>query len=81
MPSFWLPPNTESNGLTAERWAHLITVNPGHADTLLSAFRAAGVAARCGPEHPSDPQHGSRIWVDVDRYADAENVLMREMLR
>jgi hypothetical protein len=80
MPSFWIPPDAWDNGLSAGRWAEIIVVSRAHADELLDAFRAAGVAACAAPaQQPWTRQPDCRVWVDPDRYAAAENVLLREM--
>lgn len=80
MPSFWLPPDAHGNGLPSQRWAEIILVSSNHAEELLEAFRAAGVAASAAPaELPWSNEQDTRVWVDPDRYAAAENVLLREM--
>jgi hypothetical protein len=80
MPSFWLPPDARGNGLTATRWAEIIVVSKGHADELLEAFRISGVAACAAPvQQPWKREPEFHVWVDPDRYAAAENVLLREM--
>jgi hypothetical protein len=82
MPSFWLPPNSWDNGLAAERWAEIIVVRRDHADELLRAFRSAEIAACAAPAHlPWSGDQDTRVWVDPDHYAAAENVLLREMSR
>ena len=80
MPSFWLPPDVQGNGLRAERWAEIIVVSTRCVDRLLAALRVAGVAACAAPANK--PWFGElimRVWVDPDRFGAAENVLLREM--
>lgn len=82
MESFWLPPDAEGNGLPASRWAEIIVVSRPHAEQLLAAFAAGGVPARMARVHRAAPgDQDTRIWVDPSRYAEAENVLLREMTR
>jgi hypothetical protein len=80
MPSFWLPPNAQGNGLPAERWAEIIVVSRDHATELLDAFRSAGVPACAAPvEQRWSRQAAWRVWVDADHYGAAENAMLREM--
>jgi hypothetical protein len=82
MESFWLPPDAVGNGLDAARWAEIIVVSHAHAEQLLDAFRTAGVAARMATSHqPRAVPQDTRVWIDPDRYGEAENVLLREMSR
>jgi hypothetical protein len=82
MSSFWLPPNASGNGLDADRWAEIILVSQAHAEQLLEAFRAAGIAARMAKScHGIVGEQNTHVWVDPDRYGAAENVLLREMSR
>jgi len=77
--SFWLPPGTEGNGLPAARWAQIVVVSHGDGARLLAAFRAAGIPARMALDrHLGGDAADTRVWVDPERYGDAENVLLRE---
>jgi hypothetical protein len=78
--SFWLAPNTRGNGLPAPRWVAIADVTPERADALLAALRQAGVPARAAQVRPSSLRDvDTRVWVDPDRYARAENVLLAEL--
>jgi hypothetical protein len=82
MISFWLPPDARSNGLSALRWAEIVVVSAVHAEQLLAAFRAAGVPACAAPLHGQRlGEQDTRVWVDPGRFAEAENVLLRELSR
>lgn len=82
LESFWLPPNASGNGLAADRWAEIVVVSRAHAEQLLEAFRVAGVAARMATSrHAVRGDQDTQVWIDPDHYADAENVLLREMTR
>lgn len=95
LDSFWLPPGSVDNGLTATRWA-LITVT-GHeqATQLLGSFAAAAIPARMASDHNPAHHHAAgpnrdgqaardedtQVFVDPEHYAEAENVLLREQHR
>jgi hypothetical protein len=81
LESFWLPPDTIGNGIDACRWAEIIVVSRGHATQLLEAFRVAGVPARAAAVHHPVGSQDTRMWVDPDRYAAAEDVLLHELSR
>jgi hypothetical protein len=81
MPSFWLPHDARGNSLPADRWAEIIVVSAAHAEQLLEAFRQAGVPARMAPCRPRLGEQDTRVWVDPEHYAMAENVLLHEMTR
>lgn len=82
MESFWLPPDVSGNGLGADRWAEIIVVSHGRAERLLEAFRAAGIAARMAARRQAvSGDQDTHVWIDPDRYAQAENVLLDEMSR
>ncbi|MGH8962792.1 MAG: hypothetical protein ACRDWT_16660, partial [Jatrophihabitantaceae bacterium] len=81
MSSFWLPPHARDNGLPAQRWAEIVEVPPERVSELLRAFHDARIPARAGADRRATDsrQHDVQVWVDPDRYAQAENVLLREM--
>ena len=80
LAAFWLPPSTRGNGLSAPRWAAIADVTPGRADALLVALGVAGVPARAARVWPRSLRNvDTRVWVDPDRYARAENVLLAEL--
>jgi hypothetical protein len=78
--AFWLAPSTRGNGLPAPRWVAVADVTPERADALLAALGQAGVPARAAQVRPSSLRDvDTRVWVDPDRYARAENVLLAEL--
>lgn len=83
LTSFWLPPDTRGNGLSAARWAEIVEVSPGRAEELLRALADSQIPARVGPvpRTPASDSLEMGVWVDPDRYGQAENVLLREMSR
>jgi hypothetical protein len=71
------PPDVRGNGLPAVRWVMIADVTPARADALLTALGAAGVPARAARiQSRSLRDVDTRVWVDPDRLARAENVLM-----
>lgn len=80
MPSFWLPPRSRGNGLTADRWIDIVVVPTDRCEELMRALRVAGVPARAVAVRPAVRGKGEvRILVDPDGYAHAENVLLRKL--
>jgi hypothetical protein len=78
--ALWLAPSTRGNGLPAPRWVAVADVTPERADALLAVLRQAGVPARAAQVRPSSLRDvDTRVWVDPDRYARAENVLLAEL--
>ncbi|HUR74314.1 MAG TPA: hypothetical protein VMZ00_08560 [Sporichthya sp.] len=73
-----------NNGLSAERWAPLVDLEPQFADALLEALREEGVAAYASPapgvrgpyldiQLPNTPT--DRVWVDAGATGAAQQVL------
>ena len=73
-----------NNGLSAERWAPLVDLEPQFADALLEALREEGVAAYASPapgvrgpymdiQLPNAPT--DRVWVDAGATDAAQQVL------
>ena len=78
--AFWPPPHGRANGSSAARWAAIAEVTPQRAGTLLAALRQAGVPAHAAQIRPRSLREvDTRIWVDADRYARADNVLLAEL--
>ena len=78
--ALWPPPADCANGSSAARWAAIAEVTPQRAATLLAALRQAGVPAHAAQIRPRSLREvDTRIWVDADRYARADNVLLAEL--
>jgi DNA mismatch repair protein MutS len=78
--SYWLPPSGTDNGLSATAWAPIADLSQGEAYAVLHACAVARVAAFISPRDGSRPQRCAptyRVWVDSQRFGDAEDVIRR----
>ncbi|MGI8869436.1 MAG: hypothetical protein ACR2F6_11445 [Mycobacteriales bacterium] len=74
---FWLPPWGVGNGLPATGWAPIADVPERLEKPLLRALRTAQVAACAANVRSGTVQ----FWVDSLRYATAEDIVRRVMIR
>ncbi|MET9485429.1 hypothetical protein [Nocardia sp. NPDC006630] len=82
----WVPARGLSNGLDGRAWGILADLSESQVYRVLFALTDAGIAGYVLPVRattklePSDPDFVWRLWVDIQRYGAAQDLLM-DLLR
>ncbi|WP_327141717.1 hypothetical protein [Nocardia sp. NBC_01327] len=82
----WVPSRGLANGLNARAWGILADLTESQVYRVLFALTDAGIAGYVLPVRattklePSDPDVVWRLWVDIQQYGAAQDLLM-ELLR